>query len=327
MPHAPRPPTRIARYLVAALAAVGATTGSASAGGLESDYLFRLSDMNGSISMSWPTLSYDAEARELFVNDRTLGEVRVFRDSGMQVQTFGQDEAFGTILDVAVQDDGDLLVLGWKDRRSVVVHCDFRGEPREVLALEGVPASFAKDFFPVAMRLVGGRVYLADKATLKVLVTDERGAYQASYDFVHLLKVPPKKLADARMTGFNVDRAGNVLFTIGPLFTAYIVSPAGEIRSFGTRGSAPGKFNIVGAIATDERGYIFVTDILRAVVMVFDPALSFVGEFGYRGDQPENLVAPTDVAVARGRVFVSQGAARGVSVFRVAIRDAAAPSG
>jgi hypothetical protein len=41
--------------------------------------------------------------------------------------------------------------------------------------------------------------------------------------------------------------------------------------------------------------------------MVFDSStLRFLGEFGYRGDDPENLIAPSNVAVGNGRVYVSQ---------------------
>ena len=54
------------------------------------------------------------------------------------------------------------------------------------------------------------------------------------------------------------------------------------MHSFGTRGSGPGKFNIVAGIAADESGHLFVTDTLRAVVIAFDKELKFVGEFSRR---------------------------------------------
>jgi hypothetical protein len=318
----------LTRIALAAIVGLAATSGRADVSAIESAYLFRLADLHGSIPMSWPSLSVDPTAHELYVNDRTLGEVRVFGRSGMELQSFGQDDTFGTILGVAALPGGDLFVLAWTtDRRTALVRCDFRGEPRDEVKLRGLPEQFAKGFSPGALRIVGDRIYLADKDGMKVAVVDETGGYQASYDFHALLKVSAKKKDDARMSGFNVDRAGNLLFTIGPFFTAYVVSPTGEVRSFGTRGSAPGKFNIVGAIAADDRGYLYVTDILRAVVMVFDPRFEFLGEFGYRGWGPDNLIAPVDVAVDDGKVFVAQGAMRGVSVFRVSIRDGATGGG
>jgi hypothetical protein len=61
---------------------------------------------------------------------------------------------------------------------------------------------------------------------------------------------------------------------------------------------------------------VFVLDRLRSVVIVFDPSLKFVVEFGYRGDGPTNLIAPYDLAVGNGKVFVSQARDRGVKVFQ-----------
>jgi len=65
-------------------------------------------------------------------------------------------------------------------------------------------------------------------------------------------------------------------------------------------------------------GYIYVSDRLRNVVLVFDRDLMFQTEFGYRGDQPSNLIVPDDLAVdSSGNVYVGQAANRGVSVFKV----------
>ncbi len=45
-------------------------------------------------------------------------------------------------------------------------------------------------------------------------------------------------------------------------------------------------------------------------------------EFGYRGTKPGNIVAPVDIAAGDGKVFVSQFARKGVSVFEVKVLDA-----
>ncbi|WP_242393654.1 NHL repeat-containing protein [Anaeromyxobacter oryzisoli] len=326
-----RSPLHRSPRLLAALAAVTSAIAAAPAGAgaaeLRAAYLFNLSDVNGAIPMSWAGLAYDRSAGELYVTDRGAGEVRVFRQSGIEVQSFGDDEALGTVTDVAIREDGELFVLALKNGRAVLERCSYRGEPLAPLALRGVPAAFAKGFAPEAIRYSGGKLYLADKAHLKVLVADTDGGVQATYDLQAKVAAEAKNRDDARMTGFAVDPSGNLLFTAGPMFRAFVVSPAGEVRGFGTRGSTPGKFNVVAGIAADERGYLYVTDLLRAVVMVFDPSLEFVGEFGYRGEAPENLIAPIDVSVGKGQVFVAQGAMRGVSVFRVEIAGPDAAGG
>jgi hypothetical protein len=80
-------------------------------------------------------------------------------------------------------------------------------------------------------------------------------------------------------------------------------------------------------VSTDDQGNLFVLDRLRSVVMVFDPDLTFQLEFGYRGEGPSNLIAPYDLAVGNGKVFVSQARDRGVKVFHYQVaKDAPAVS-
>ena len=133
------------------------------------------------------------------------------------------------------------------------------------------------------------------------------------------------RAADGVLTDIDFLPARTVPRRPRDAFTAGVVSPSGALRLFGTRGSSPGKFNIAGSIVADERGWIFVLDRLRSVVIVFDPKLKFVLEFGYRGDGPTNLIAPFDLAVGNGRIFVSQARDRGVKVFQYDFSKPAPP--
>jgi DNA-binding beta-propeller fold protein YncE len=101
------------------------------------------------------------------------------------------------------------------------------------------------------------------------------------------------------------------------MFRAFVLPPFGQIRSFGRAGSAPGKFNIVSAIAADDDGNLYVTDMLKSAVIVFDKDLQFLREFGYRGDEPQNITTPIDIVVGGDKIFVSQLAKQGVSVFQI----------
>jgi hypothetical protein len=127
-----------------------------------------------------------------------------------------------------------------------------------------------------------------------------------------------QSILDVAFSGFTVDRHENMLFTVSVLFSAFKLSPSGELRSFGRAGSGKGKFGIAAGIVTDDRGYIYVSDRLRCVVLIFTEDLGFVSEFGYRGAQPSNLIVPDDLAIdSRGNVYIGQAANRGVSVFSV----------
>ena len=138
----------------------------------------------------------------------------------------------------------------------------------------------------------------------------------AQYDAVTAMR--PDDPADFEIRGLSVDQTGAILFTVPMQFRAYVVSPDGQFRGFGKKGSAPGRFNVVGPIVRDENGFIYVGDMLRSVVMVFDPDLKFVREFGYRGGRPWNLATPADLAIGGGMLFVSSmSPKKGIVVFRV----------
>jgi hypothetical protein len=109
------------------------------------------------------------------------------------------------------------------------------------------------------------------------------------------------------------------------MFAAGIFTTNGEMKIFGSRGSTPGKFNVIGAIDADEKGFVFVTDRLRSIVSVWTPELKHLGDFGYRGDHPTSLLTPYELVVGNGRVYVAQAGKRGVKVFRVQIGDPPPP--
>jgi hypothetical protein len=294
-------------------------------------YMYDLSDTTGPIRESPGDVWYDAAAREVFVVG--YGVVRVFSETGMEVHSFRLDPSFGFPIGVAAFGTGDLLVLARRDQGNVVLRCDFRGEPVGEWTPTGVPAAFASGFSPTAIRRAAGKVFLADLLGGKVLVLDDEGKFLAGHDVAHLLgldvvedaatladPMKAKEAAnkkDAAVTGFGVAPDGSMLFTVATLFQAFVVAPDGTTRAWGKPGGAPGLFNVVKGIARDGGGRTYVVDALKSAVIVFDASLQFVGEFGYRGDRPGNLMLPSAIALGDGRVYVAQAGDRGVSVYSV----------
>ncbi len=304
--------------------ALAVVSGRASAVGgppmpAKGSFLYDLSSSTGPATSSWASLTYDRDHREVFVVDTTDGTVGIFNDAGMEVFRFGDDSDLGAVIAVAALEDGDLLALSYLAGKPKLFRCNFRGELKGEVKLEGVPAEISGSFSPTALVYQNQKLYLADKGGMKVVVADLSGACLASFDLLKLMKIEAKHRNDATMHAFNVDHEGNLLFTDAPLFKVFVVSPAGAIRSFGVHGGSPGKFNITGGVARDEQGRFFVSDVLRGVVSVFDQDFEFLGDFGERGWAPGQLIAPLDLAVADGKVFVSQSAGRGVSVFKYTV--------
>ncbi len=276
-------------------------------------YLHSLATTSGTVPLAGPALSYDRDHKELFVVGEGL--VRIFNESGMETFEFGDDPDVGSIFGVVPLETGDLLALTQRNGDWCLARLDYRGEFLAQVEPRGVPADYDAGLGGT-IRYADGKVYLANLTQMKVLVLKPDGQFVASYDLAKLVGIEDQR-ADTGIRGFNVDQQGNLLFTIQPLFKAYIASPEGKVTDFGVKGSAPGKFNVVGGIARDEAGNVYVADILKSAILVFDRNLEFLREFGYRGRSQQALAAPDEIAVSEGKVFVSQHARRGVNVYRV----------
>lgn len=269
--------------------------------GMTSSFLYTLEDPAAKRSFGWAALAFDPNASEMFVVSG--GVVDIFNDNGLATFAFGDDSAFGSPVGVVAMQNGDLFVLAVSSRIQLV-RCNFRGEPQSFVELSGLPAGFA--FAPTRIATANGKLYLADVNGMKVAAVSTEGAVLETWDLAQIIGLGPRDPGEAMMRGFDVDRHGNLLFTVASIFSAFVLSPDGKLRNFGVKGSSPGKFNIVSGITADDEGHFFLTDTLRAVVMVFDDEFRFLGEFGYRGYDPENLVGPYNVAVGNRRVYVSQ---------------------
>ncbi|UCH22640.1 MAG: hypothetical protein JSU83_05290 [Deltaproteobacteria bacterium] len=284
---------------------------------VETSYLYKLSNFSGPIPFNKSNFHVDEERNELYVVDIREKDIIIFNDQGMEVYRFGGDGSLGSVVDVAVGGDGNILVLSKGSSNSSIIVCNFRGEPVSELELKDLPPDFS-GFSPDRMVYRRERLYLVDTSSLKIAVTDVNGFFRNVYDLGALVGIEEKKRAGTELGGFSVDRQGNMLFTVPVLFSAFTLTPDGKITSFGKPGSAPGKFNVVGGIVADDRGFYYVADRLKSVVIIFDKHFKFQTQFGYRGFRPHNLIGPKNLVLdSNGRLYVSQLGNRGVSVFKI----------
>lgn len=281
-------------------------------------FLYTLSDFTGPIPYNWARLVSDRTRREVYVLYQNT--IRVFSESGMEIYRFGDDLDLGYLIDAAIDRKGDIYLLAYQGSQGQIIRCNYRGEPRSKVSLRDLPEGFSK-FSPNRLVYHDDRFYFASLSEMKVVVTDSEGRVERSHDLVPLLELEEKDRGNVELSGFGVDREGNILFTVPVLFKAGILSRDGNLRWFGRPGSTQGKFNVVAGIARDRQGHFLVVDKLKCAVLVFDPEFRFMDQFGYRGSKPGNLIAPDDIAVDEGdRVYVTQAARRGVSVYRLSFR-------
>jgi hypothetical protein len=288
---------------------------------VESTYVYSLSNFSGQVPFSWASIAVDETRNEIYIVDPEERNIRIFNDRGMEIYRFGDDGSLGNVINVAAEKNGNILVLTQKISGYSVILCDFRGEPLSEFNLKNLPSDFS-GFIPERLVCRNGLVYLVDPQNMQVIVTDDIGVFVRGYNIQPLLEVEKNKLGGAEFGGFNVDEQGNILFTIPEVFLAFTLSPDGKIESFGAAGSAPGKFSLIGGIVSDDRGYIYVADRGKNVIIVFDKELQFQGEFGYRGTRPENLIGPENLGFQPHErlLYVSQLRNRGISVFRIDYR-------
>jgi DNA-binding beta-propeller fold protein YncE len=298
------------------IASLGLSPSTVTAG-VETSFLYRLSNFSGPVPYNWANVAVDEKRNEIYVLDRQERDITLFNDSGMEFYRFGDDGSLGAAVDAAVDKDGNILVLSTAGSKVLVAKYNFRGDPIGQLALKNFPPDFST-FSPDRMIYRQELLYLLDKNRLRVAVTDANGLFQNGYDLGSLAGIKENERDGTDIDGFSVDPAGNILFTIPVKFAAFVFYPDGEIIRFGRPGGAPGKFNNVGGIVADDRGYYYVADKLKSAILVFDKDLQFQLEFGYRGLRPENLNSPKYLALdSEGRLYVSQLGNRGISVFQI----------
>jgi hypothetical protein len=285
-------------------------------------FLYSLSNFSGKIPYSDVRLRVDRARDEIYAIDR--GVVRIFNETGMEVYWFGDDAALGSIYDLAIDEKGDISLLSYDLSNPVegpkfwITRCNYRGDAKDSIAVTGLPEEYS-GIHPNALFFREEEFFLVSTTQMKGVVIDRSGAFRKGYDFARILEIPEKDRLGTEITGFSLDRSGNMLLTLTVLFKAFVVSPDGKVTgAFGKAGSAPGMFGIVGGIVADDYGNYLVVERLRSVVMVFDKEFRFLHEFGYRGDKPGNLIRPSELAVGNsGKLYVTQSRNMGVSVFSV----------
>ena len=280
---------------------------------LKPGFLYTLSNFTGRVPYDLVRVSIDKERTEVYVINYNY--LRVFNEYGMEIYRFGDDLDLGNILDVAVDQKGDVLLLCYKDNEPVIVRCNYRGEPLSRIQLKNLPPELS-GFGPDRMTYQDGILYLVSMSGMRIVTIDSEGRFRKEFDLIPLLELDEKSRGALPMSGFSVDRDGNILFTVAVLFRAYVLSPDGKLAWFGKPGSSPGKFNIAGGIVKDSRGNFLVVDRLKSTVMIFDKNFDYLNQFGFRGQRPENLVAPEEMVIdKRDRVYVTQGRRRGINVY------------
>jgi Mg-chelatase subunit ChlD/sugar lactone lactonase YvrE len=284
-----------------------------SAGGCTgSDVLARPSD----VALDAHDQVYVADPGHLQVSvfstrDQSLRQQMGTRDVPYVTDTTHLNEPSG----VAVTAGGDLLVTERAGQRLLRRAAD--GAVATVLGQPGIaggddahldqPSDVAAD--------AAGRIYVADRANARVQVLDAGGA------LVRTIAVPATGGGGPGCpegVGLLPDGMLAVADPCGGRVALFDAAGAGAGAFDGPAGTA-GRFGAPSDVAVDDRGWWYVADAARHVVVVMDDArraVRTIGVAGQRGDDFGHLDGPSALAVdAAGRVYVADTGNDRVQVF------------
>jgi DNA-binding beta-propeller fold protein YncE len=148
---------------------------------------------------------------------------------------------------------------------------------------------------PINVRLdQAGRIYVTDTLRREVVVFQADGEYVKTFgDNRSLYPVDVAVVGDEL---YVLDGAANCI-------KIYDLSTGKAKRSFCSKGMAPGKLDRPTNMIVDDKGMIYVTDMMNFRVQKLDSSGRCLGEFGQSGLGPGAFARPKGIAVDRDGIL------------------------
>ena len=149
-----------------------------------------------------------------------------------------------------------------------------------------------------------GRLYVCDGTAKRVLVYDLEGNYQTSIGAFEDFDRPSAVAVNHDGSRIYVVDTGGVRSSKHRVRVYH--STGRHLKDIGTRGNAPGQFNLPLDAAVDAQGRLLVLDTGNFRVQVLGPDGQFHDEFGDAGRFPGQFSHPKGIAVDDdGKIYVS----------------------
>jgi len=269
----------------------------------------------------------DLHANEIFVCDTFDHRIGIFDGQGYFEYLIPGGDRFRSPIDLAVDPEGYLLVLGFFGGRKSFTVLDFDGQLLETVELQDLPSEIDQvDLQSLALSPDGQRVFAVDEDNHRLWISDRQGLVTGWFDFEQGRS--EEEIQDLILAHVDVYQ-DEVLVAAPSDGLVYRFGLDGKSRGYvGFKGTTPCKTAFPVAAALDAEGMILVLDKQRAVFTRWDPRDNrCLDEYMGFGDAPGALYQPGDIALdAVGRVYVAQGFQGRVQVYEGAV-PAALPAG
>jgi len=261
--------------------------------GYDSQAFLRLSDIH-----------VDSASGEIFVAESGHNRIMIFDEKGILRFQFSCTEALSHPMNVVVDSEGFIYVLGPAGSGRIIYRYDYDGLPLGALPIPETIGGEALDLSSIDMD-VRDRIFALDRAGSRILIFTREGALDGSFGVATELDADLRREMSFGELHIHEDRLYLPMSSMG-LVQIYDLHGR-RIRNLGRKGSTPGEMSFPIAVAHDTEGMLLVLDKHRFNVLGFDAAGRFLGEFGGRGFRSGWFYHPSLLAVdTKDQVYVGQ---------------------
>jgi DNA-binding beta-propeller fold protein YncE len=211
--------------------------------------------------------------------------------------------------DVAVSENGNIYVLDGVNNRVKVFNN--RGEYITSFGRKGSGEGEFRQ--PLGIDLgSSGDIYVADSGNHRVQILNPEGRFKAQ------IKIPPKNVP-ADPTDVAVDEKRNRCYVVdndNHYLLVYGLDTLKLIDTYGSPGSEKRAFRYPFFITLDDKGYLYIVEVINTRVQVLNPEGLFVTFIGGWGVEKGEFFRPKGIAIDRNnRVYVSDSYLGVIQVF------------
>ncbi len=247
-------------------------------------------------------LTVDRAHGEILIGDSGHHRVVIFDTAGVYRFEFSGDEHFGFPVDLAVEPEGTILLLGSTKQGTRLLRFDFDGL---FLGPVGIDADLLASVRHFDLD-EEGRIYLLlqDRDRSGISIHRSDGTPVRGFPVVGEESEDPGEL----IFGDLKVRGGRIYLPVSSEARVKVFDNEGRlVKVLGSVGSTPGHFAFPVAVDVTTDGTILVLDRHRFNVLCFNKWGKFLGEFGGRGQNPGWFYFPSLLGVDDSdQVYIGQ---------------------